>query len=206
MTIRKTLIVLITAALSACVSAPNIDVQAVPEGNYAVEKSHASITFSVQHFGLSWYTMRFNEFDVALDFDPTTPEASKVVASIDPLSIDVWHPDEQAEWEEELATDSKFLDANSYPEIRFESSDIELSGENQGTVTGDLTLKGVTKPIVMNVTFNGSNSPPWAPTSTYLGFSATGSFNRSDFGMDALLPNIVGDTVRFSIEIEFQPS
>ena len=192
--------------LSACVSPPKQELTSLSPGAYEVETSHASLTFQVQHFGLSWYTMRFNEFDVSLDFNPDAPETSTVEAIIDPTSIDVFHPEKQAEWEDELANDDKFLMAGTYPQITFRSTDVKVTGETTGVVTGDLTLRGVTKPISMDVVFNGSNSMPWAPDAKILGFSASGSFNRSEFGLDALLPNIVGDETRFMIEIELQPT
>ncbi len=192
--------------LAACVAPAKIAPEAIDPGQYELEKSHASLHFQVRHFGLSWYTLRFNEFDVALDFDPAAPETSTVKAVIDPNSIDVWHPDKKEDWNTELATDSKFLESGAYPEITFASTQITVTGEATGQMTGDLTLKGVTKPITMDVTYNGANSMPWAPGRKIVGFSANGSFNRSEFGMTAMLPNIVSDEVRFTIEIELQPS
>ena len=192
--------------LSACVSPPKQSVESLKAATYAVDKSHATLTFQVKHFGLSWYTMRFNEFDIALDFNPDAPETSTVKAIIDPTSIDVWIPEGQDECLNELAYDGKFLDANTYPQILFESTAIEVTGDNIGVMTGNLTLKGITKPISMNVTFNGSNTFPWAPGQKILGFSADGSFMRSEFGLDAMVPNTVSDETRFTIEAEFHQS
>lgn len=204
--IATTLAALAGLGLAACVSAPKQDLTALSPGAYEVEPAHASLTFKVQHFGLSWYTMRFDQMDVALDFDPAAPERSSVEAIVDPTSISVYHPEKQDDWEQELANDDKFLMAGTYPQIIFKSTKIEVTGDNAGVVTGDLTLRGVTKPISMDVVFNGANSFPWAPGEKLLGFSASGAFNRSDFGMDALLPNIVSDETRFEIEIEFKPA
>ena len=204
MILRTAAFALTALGLTACVSAPKQDLTAINPGAFQVEKSHASLTFQVKHFGLSWYTMRFNEFDIALDFNPDAPEASFVEAIVDPTSIDVWHPEKTEEWNQELALDDKFLDAEAYPQIVFRSTEIKVTGENTGTVTGDLTLKGITKPIEMDVIFNGSNSSPFKPGVTMLGFSATGSFNRSDFGLDAYVGNIVSDETRFAIEVEFE--
>lgn len=188
--------------LTACISPPNKSIAELSAGDYALDKSHASLMFSVQHIGLSWYTMRFNEFDASIIFDSETPENSSVSAVINPLSIDANHPTKE-DWNNELATDEKFLSANKYPDITFNSTAIKVTGENTGIMTGDLTLLGVTKPIEMTVTFQGSNSVPWAPGKNILGFSANGKFNRSEFGMNALLPNTVSDEVRFQIEAEF---
>ena len=192
--------------LAACVAPAKTTPTEIDPGQYELEKSHASLHFQVKHFGLSWYTMRFNEFDVALDFDTSDPESSSVEAIIDPTSIDVWHPEKKDDWNAELANDSKFLDAEIHPQIVFRAKEIEVTGETTGTLIGDLTMKGVTKPVTMDVTFNGSNAMPWAPGRKIVGFSASGTFNRSDFGMTTLLPNIVSDEVRFQIEIELQPT
>ena len=194
----------LTLIVSGCVSAPKQALQTVPAGAYTLDKAHASLTFSVMHGGLSWSTMRFTDFDATLDFDTDTPENSRVTAIINANSIDAVHPTKDEFWDEELATDSKFLEADIFPQIIFSSSNVEPSDDTTAHVSGSLTLKGVTLPVEMDVTYNGSNTFPWSPGQTYIGFSATGRLNRSDFGMTALLPNAVGDTVKFQIEVEFK--
>jgi len=203
---RKTSIILASIAMfgvSACVSPAKQSIAEVEAGNYTLDKSHASLIFSVKHMGLAWYTMRFDEFDATINFDSENPENSSVSAVINPKSISANHPDQGKEWDEELANDDRFLAANTFPDITFNSSSVSVTGDNIGYITGDLSLLGVTKPISMEVTFNGSNSVPWAPGKTIIGFSAKGSFNRSDFGMDVYIPNTVSDEVRFQIEAEF---
>ncbi len=190
-------------SLSACISPPKQAVSEVQSGNYSLDKSHASLVFSVQHMGLAWYTMRFEDFDASIDFKPDAPETSSVSAVINPLSISANHPEKGKEWDNELATDDRFLSANTYPDISFSSTNIAITGENTGVLTGDLNMLGTIKPIEMNVIFHGSNSVPWAPGKAIIGFSANGSFNRSEFGMTSLLPNTVSDEVRFQIEVEF---
>ncbi len=191
---------------TGCISKPVQSVAQLEAGNYTLDKSHASLTFAVQHMGLAWYTMRFNDFDATIKFDADNPENSSVSAIIDPFSIDANHPEKGAEWDNELATDDRFLSANKYPDITFTSTSLKRLSDTTGLLTGDLNLLGVTKPISMDVTFHGSNTVPWAPNKAILGFSAKGSFNRSEFGMTSLLPNTVSDEVRFQIEVEFGES
>ena len=197
------LLMLASLILPACVSPAKQSIAEVKAGNYTLDKSHASLVFSVKHMGLAWYTMRFDEFDASINFDSETPENSSVSAVINPKSINANHPDKGKEWDEELANDNRFLDANAFPDITFNSTNVVVTDDNNGKITGELTLLGITKPITMDVTFNGSNTVPWAPGATIIGFSANGSFNRSEFGMDVYIPNTVSDEVRFQIEAEF---
>lgn len=203
--LRATFIPLSLAAvfLTGCISKPNTSVAEVAQGAYSLDPSHASLIFSVQHMGLSRYTMRFDRFDASINFNPDQPELSSVSAVIDPFSISANHPEKGSEWDEELANDDRFLSAKTFPDISFKSTKIDLTGENTGLIQGELTLLGISKSIPMDVTFHGSNSVPWEPGKDILGFSANGSFNRSEFGMTSLLPNTVGDEVRFQIEAEF---
>ena len=187
-----------------CVSAPKQNLQAAPTGAYSLDKSHASLTFSVMHGGLSRYTMRFNDFNASLDFDAGSPETSRVTAIINAASIDAVHPTKDESWDKELATDTRFLEAGAFPQIIFKSTQVTPIDKTTARVTGDLTLKGVTLPMSMTVTYNGANIFPWSPGRTSIGFSASGHFNRSDFGMTALAPNAVGDKVEFRIEVEFK--
>ncbi len=193
----------LSLGLSACATAPaKQSFAAVEAGDYSLDKSHASLIFQVKHMGLSWYTMRFDDFDASLNFDKENPENSTVSAVINPRSINANHPTKD-DWDEELAMDERFLLAGQFPDIVFKSTTIERTGEFTGIMTGDLTLLGVTKPVSMDVTFNGANTPPWAPGKTYVGFSAEGNFDRTDFGMTSMAPNPVSAEVRFQIEVEF---
>ena len=89
------------------------------------------------------------------------------------------------------------------PTITFVSTSVEPSGERTAKVTGDLTLKGVTKPVTLDVTFSGeTDAHPFAKVPA-IGFSAVGTFKRSEFGLDYLLPSIVGDDVKVQIEGDF---
>lgn len=188
-------------SLAACATAGEQSFVEASGGNYELEKSHAFLTWRVKHNGLSNYTARFTDFDASIDFNPDNPVQSSVVATINPLSVETDHPTDDS-WNTKLATDGKWLDGENFPQIVFKSTSVEQTGEFTGIITGDLTLLGVTKEVKLNATYNGTGNAPWYGTRDLIGFSATGTLKRSDFGMTTLLPNI-GDEVEIIIEAEF---
>ncbi|MEO1966582.1 YceI family protein [Hyphomonas sp.] len=182
-----------------------------PAGLYELDLSHASLTWKVSHFGLSNYTARFTGISGTLDFDPEDLSASELNVSVDPTSVETdypfdfkaGHPDSPFDtFDQEISESETYFNASAFPEITFKSTDVTATGPNTGTVTGDLTFRGVTKPVTLDVTYNGTATFPWAPDSPRLGFSATGSLKRSDFGLDFMVPNL-GDEVDLLIEAEF---
>lgn len=191
-------LVFMPAFISACATPPVLDVAAAPEGAYVLDPAHASVNWSLSHSGLSLYTARFDDISGALDFTPDAPTQSRVDIRIDPKSVSTG----DAEWDETLATDGRYFDADSHPEIRFVSTSATTNSGNTGQVTGDLTLRGVTKPVTLDVTYNGAGKSFGNPGAT-LGFSAIGKINRSDWGMSYLTNFGIGDEVTLRIEAEF---
>lgn len=189
--------------LSACAFTAEQTPQALmslPAGQYQLEKPHASLTFGVTHLGLSRYTLRFADFDATLDFDPASPATSRVSATINPMSVRSDHPTDTG-WDGRIGSD--LLRGGTFPQITFTSTAVNLTGPFTGQVTGDLTLMGVTKPVTLDVTYNGS----MASAALYsgraaVGFSATAKFLRSDFG-STRYAEFVGDEVEVSIQAEF---
>ncbi len=185
---------------------------AAPAGEYVSDPNHSSVSFGLKHLGLSDYTLKFRSFDATVAFDPANIAAAKVTASIKASDITSGYPGDYAaghpgskfkSWEDDLANSTNFLDAGQHPAITFVSTSVEPSGERTAKVTGDLTLKGVTRPVTLDVTFSGeTDAHPFAKVPA-IGFSATGTFKRSDFGLDYLLPAIVGDDVKVQIEGDF---
>ncbi len=184
--------------LSACATPPVVTPTAAPAGNYKLDPTHASVTWSLSHAGLSNYTARFDKITGTLDFNPDAPEQSKVYIRIDPKSVSTGLP----KFDDEIAMSGKYFNADQYPEIRFVSTGIKITGEATGLITGDLTLKGVTKPVTLDVTFNGAGKSFGNPGKT-LGFSATTKFLRSDYNMGHLVSFGIGDEVSLRIETEF---
>ncbi len=183
-----------------------------PAGTYKLDPHHSSLHFSVKHLGVSNYVMRFTDFDVTVELDPEDPSASSVTATIDATSIrtdfdgdyEGTHPDSQfSSWEEDLTRSSNFLNADEYPTITFTSTRVEPTDLGTLLVTGDLELRGQTRPVTLETTIVGSaQAHPFSGVGL-IGFSAEGSFSRSDFGMSHLVnPPIVGDTVTVRFEGE----
>ncbi len=195
---RQLILIFAFAFLAACATPPTLSPSAAPAGNYKLDPKHASVTWSLSHAGLSNFTARFDTISGALNFDPDSPENSTVDIRIDPNSVNTG----LAAFDTEIATSGKYLDAKTYPEIRFVSESITLTGENSGLITGTLTLKGVTKPVTLDVTFNGAGKSFGHPGKT-LGFSAQTSFKRSDFNIGHLVAFGIGDEVSLRIETEF---
>ncbi len=191
------------ALLSEPASAQSLD--DVAAGSYSLDKTHAYLTFEISHNGLSDYTVSFTDYDASLEFDPVNPEASLLRVAINPMALETNYPDaeKREEWHAELSTDDRFLNGDEFPEITFVSTSIDETSATSGAVTGDLTFRGVTKPLTLNVTFNGAGNLPWLGDRDVLGFDADVTFNRSDFGMEAMIPTISDAvTVRFSGEFQ----
>jgi polyisoprenoid-binding protein YceI len=177
-----------------------------PAGVYAMDMQHTSIVFRVPHMGLSHYTARFTKAEGQLTFDPANPAAQSVTATIDAGSLATAYPD-PAKLDFDAQIEKEFLDTAKYPQITFRSTKVEPSGET-ARVTGDLTLHGVTRPVVLEVTYNGGYKASAMDPSHRIGFSAHGTFKRSDFGIGFGVPAPgttfgVGDEVEVIIETEF---
>ena len=177
-----------------------------PAGVYAMDKAHSSVTFRVSHLGFSRYTARFATIDGKLKFDPAHPAAMSVEATIDPKSLALNAP--PAGFHDQLMG-KEFFDAVKFPAITFRSTNVQLTGPHAAKVTGALTLHGVTKPVVLDVTYNGGYpANAMDPGGARIGFSAHTVFKRSAFGMGYGVPapgsNMgVGDDVDVAIETEF---
>ena len=177
-------------------------------GAYKLDKAHASLLFRVDHLGFSKYTARFRRFDADLQFDPAKPAAMSVTATIDPASIETDYPDPaQLDFNAELRG-SKFLDTVQFPAITFRSTAVELTGANTALVKGELGLHGVTRPMTLDVSFNGGYAGHPMDPQSRIGFSARGVLKRSEFGMAYGIPAQgstmgVSDAVEVLIEAEF---
>ncbi len=198
MKIQTLLIAFVTFLLVSCYTPPNIERTDALAGNYQLDPSHTSIVWRVSHVGLSNYTARFNTINGTLVFDPLSPKQSKVDIIIDPASISTGDTD----FDETIGQRSSYFNAGKYPEIRFISRTISLTGENTGIIVGDLTFRGISKSLRLNVKFNGAGKS-FGHKGKTLGFSATGTLSRSDFGLSTLSNFGIGDEISLRIEAEF---
>jgi polyisoprenoid-binding protein YceI len=184
------------------------DAPAVPAGAYTLDKSHASLIFKVNHLGFSNYTARFKRFDAQLEFDPAKLAASKLTATVDAKSLETDFPDPaKLDFNAQLQS-KEWLDTAQFPEMKFRSTTIEATGKNTMKVNGELTLHGVTRPIVLEAKYNGGYAGHPMDPHARIGFSAHGSLKRSEFGVAYGIPAPgttmgVGDKVELIIEAEF---
>ncbi len=195
MTLARLLIPLALAlAPFAAEAAPAPAPSAAPSGHYELDRKHTSVTARVLHNGLSNFTMRIKGVEGAYDYDPANPLATKITLSLDARTLDAGDPGVSKTFAGE------FLDADKNPTISFVSTAIRQTDANHGTVTGDLTFRGVTRPVSLEVTYNGYASS--LILGRKMGFSGSAMIKRSDFGSKAW-QGVVGDDVQVLVETEF---
>lgn len=183
----------VASGVSNIVSASSL--AAVPSGSYSVDPTHAYITFQYSHLGLSNPTLGFDDFSVDLNLDSEDPTKSMILVSIDPASIITG----SAIFKEHL-TGEDFFDVSNNPEITFQSTTIEATGDDTYSVNGDLNIKGESRPTTLNVTINAAANHP-VTGKPVIGMGATGEILRSDYGLDKFVPN-VSDEVTLNITAE----
>ncbi|NHK28360.1 YceI family protein [Parvularcula flava] len=170
---------------------------ALKPGLYRLDPDHASLSFSLDHMGLSTLTGRFDRLEASLNFDEATPEAATLDVLVDMNSLAIATPDFT-----DTLKGSDWFDVEAAPQARFVSTGISVTGANMGEVTGDLTIGETTAPVTLTVTFNGGAEVPLTGAYT-LGFDAEGLLNRSDFGLGRF-SSFVSDEVVISFSGEFQ--
>jgi polyisoprenoid-binding protein YceI len=138
--------------------------------------AHASIKFRVQHLGYSWLYGRFNEFDGKFSYDEAAPEKASIEVNIKTNSVDSNH----AERDKHLRGDD-FLDVDKYPQAKFISTSFTQGKDGKGTLKGNLTLHGITKPVEIAVQSIGEGKDPWGGYRA--GFEGTTKFAMADFGI-----------------------
>jgi polyisoprenoid-binding protein YceI len=213
------LLILLTACQHGAESAKAVPSPAAPPavsanpgadmlpGTYKVDPDHTTILFRVSHIGMSNFTAQFRRFDAQLTLDPKAPEMSSVTAEIDVASIDT-KVSSVAGFDQTMAGPG-WLDAPAHPKMTFRSTRVLRTGPDTADVTGDFTLKGVTRPVTLKAKFNGGYLPnSFDPAGARIGFSATGTLKRSEFGISYGIPAPgskmgVSDAVEVIIEAEF---
>ncbi|HEX5378221.1 MAG TPA: YceI family protein [Phenylobacterium sp.] len=172
------------------------DPASAPKGDYALDKRHASLLVKVPHMGgFSRFTMRFDRIDGAFTYDPASWTTTQVTITVDPTSINTG----LADFDKTIAGPSYF-DAARYPAITFVSHKVE-GADGKGTVSGDLSFHGVTRPVTLDVAFNGVG-PGVLGAGTRMGFSGTTRIKRSDFGVTTM-SQFAGDDLDLVFEVEF---
>jgi len=190
---RQTLLSMVSAGALA-LAAPAL---AEP---YVLDKSHAHVKFSVDHLGFSETHGQFREFDAEIDFDPENVEAARVRFVIDAASVDTF-------WEarDEHIRGGDFFDVANHPEIVFESTSVEPTGADTAKIRGNLTLRGVTREVVLDAKLNKLGPSPFDPSKTVAGFRVSGEIDRTEFGMTYAAP-AVGVIVPIEVHLEMSPA
>ncbi len=171
------------------------DLSAVPSGTYNVDTTHAYIRFQYNHLGLSNPTLGFEEFDLTMNLDNAEPANTTVALEIKTDSVQtgsqIWH---------DHITGEKWFDAANNPSIAFASTGVSANPDGTYDLTGDLTIKDQTHPVVLKVTVNAAMMHPMAKKPV-VGISAVGGLKRSQWGLGANAP-YVSDEVKLHIEAE----
>jgi polyisoprenoid-binding protein YceI len=205
-TFTSALVALTVLGSGAAMAATKPVVVEAPSGTYAIDLTHASIIWKVNHMGLSKYPARFTKFDGTLEFDAAKPENSKLSVNIDPASVRTEFPNkDKKDFDGELATGTDWFNSAGFPKITYVSKSIVRTGPSTANIIGDLTFLGVTKPVTLQAKYNSSMKKHPFSGQPVLGFSATGKLKRSDFGMAKYIP-AVGDEVTLDIEAELAPA
>ena len=167
---------------------------------WQIDSAHSHVAFSARHMMIAKVRGRFENFSGTIDFNENNPAASTVNVEIDTASINT-----REEQRDNHLRSPDFLDVENHPKLTFQSKRVEQAGSESGILIGDLTIRGVTKEVALDVEYAGQAKSPWGTTSA--GFSGSTTINRKDWGLEwnqALETGgvLVGDKVRIDIELE----
>ncbi|MCJ2038997.1 YceI family protein [Methylobacterium sp. J-059] len=169
----------------------------IEAGRYAVDPGHTQVGWRVSHMGFSNFAGGFSDVSGTLDLQPKDPAASKLSIRIPVASVATT----SAKLTGELKGD-QWLDAGKFPEMTFVSTKVTPDGKDKAKVSGSLTLHGVTKPVTLDVTLVGAGVNPLSKKVT-VGFEATGTLKRSEFGVKTYVP-LIGDELHLTIAGAFE--
>jgi len=168
--------------------------------SWQIDASHSHIYFTARHMMISKVRGQFETFNGSVNFDPDNPENTTVDVSIDVDSITT-----KEEQRDNHLKSPDFFNATEFPTMSFKSTKVEQIDQNSGKLYGELTIRGVTNPVVLDIDYAGQAKSPWGTTSA--GFSATTTINRKEWGLNwnqALETGgvLVGDKITIEIELE----
>lgn len=186
---------LASSAVAQPQSSPNpADVKA---GTFAVDPGHTKVTWSISHFGFSTYVGQFSQVAGTLKLDPKSLGATSLEATVQTASVGTFNTGL-----DNHLKNPDFLDVAKFPTATFKSTSIKQTGERTADVTGDLTLHGVTKPVVLQAMFNRGGANP-ADRTYRVGFQGKTTIKRTEFGIKTYAP-VLGDEVTLQIDAEFK--
>lgn len=188
------------AALAALATVASALPAAAQQATWSIDPTHSEVGFRVKHLVISKVPGKFTKFEGTITADPKAPTAAAVELKIDVASVST-----NDEKRDAHLKSPDFFDAAKFPSITFKSTKIVATGKDAYDVTGDLTMKGVTRPVTLAVKSNGFVKDPWG--NERAGFEVSGKVNRKDFGINfnAMLEAggaVVSDEVELTIGIE----
>ena len=167
---------------------------------WALDPAHSGVEFSVKHMMIANVKGTFNQFDAEIEADPTDLTTSDISFSINTASVDTRNEDRDNHLRSE-----DFFDVENFPNLTFKATEIVNNGEGEYDVTGNLTIRGVTRQETFTVTYEGTGKDPWG--NEKVGFTVSGKIKRSDYGLtwNAALETggvLVGDQIKISLDIQ----
>ena len=188
---------LASAALAQTAAPAVHDPARVQAGSYKIDPNHTQVTFGVSHMGFSEYRGRFSGVYGTLQIDPRHLGSAKLDVSVPVASVSTT----SATLDGELRS-ADWLAAGQFPQMRFRSLKVTPTGAGRARIDGELTLHGQTRPVTLQARFIGAGTDPLAKAYT-VGFEATGTLNRSAFGVKTYLP-LIGDEISLTVAGAFQ--
>lgn len=167
-------------------------------GTYVLDTAHTQVGFTARHAMVTKVRGKFDEFDAQVVVDTDNPANASATATVKTGSVNTGNDDRDGHVKGE-----DFFDVEKFPEMTFTATSFDIKGEKAGTVTGDLTIKGTTKPVTLDVEIFGVEEDPFG--ATRIGFDASTEINRKDFGIDFQAPLGSGGVLvseKIKIEIE----
>jgi polyisoprenoid-binding protein YceI len=183
--------------LSALAIALLLTLSAAAQDTWQLDPPHSSAQFSVRHLGVSTVRGAFTKVSGTVQYDAANPGKSSIQTTIEAASVDT-----RVDMRDNDLRSARFLDAQKYPTITFQSKKVESAGADKLKVTGDLTIHGVTKEVVLDV--DGPTpaiKDPMGKDRLRMGASATTKINRNDFGVSGL-PGVIGDDITITLDVE----
>lgn len=173
------------------------------KAKWNVDTVHSTVGFSVRHMMISNVKGTFNEFDGNIELDPTDLTDASIEFTIDASSVDTRMPDR-----DDHLRSADFFDVENHPNLTFKATEIKKTSEDNYDMTGDFTIRGTTKPVTFDITFEGMAKDPMSGDEV-AGFTGSTKINRKDFGLTwntALETGgfVVSDEVKINIEIQLR--
>ena len=187
-----------TAVVAPGVHPTHFALDEVPAGTYDVTSKETLVRYGVDHMGFSEFWGTFPGATGTMAFDPRAIGATKITIKIPIAQVETTN----RELNGELFSD-EFFDAENYPWMTFNSTNVVRTGPTTFKVTGDLTMHNITKPVVLDVAFHGAGRDPFTGKDIIVGFDAKGAVKRSDFGLGKYVP-IVSDETTITVSAEFR--